>query len=136
MHSNPYALSLNLFQSFIFHDLHHEMVLCVAFSHDGEEVVAGGMSGHVKVGPVALNYFKAACVEVHFAADFQPPRALTTPPNRRPQGTRQRLQILRGWEVRLKEGGFIEQPEFAFNIALQLIRVHLTPMLFLQRKPF
>ena len=37
------------FQSFIFHDLHHEMVLCVAFSHDGEEVVAGGMSGHVKV---------------------------------------------------------------------------------------
>ena len=38
------------FQSFVFHDLHHEMVLCVAFSHDGEEVVAGGMSGHVKVG--------------------------------------------------------------------------------------
>ena len=48
---NP-ILSPNLFQSFIFHDLHHEMVLCVAFSHDGEEVVAGGMSGHVKVGPV------------------------------------------------------------------------------------
>ena len=47
---------MNLFQSFIFHDLHHEMVLCVAFSHDGEEVVAGGMSGHVKVGPVTLNY--------------------------------------------------------------------------------
>ena len=42
------------------------MVLCVAFSHDGEEVVAGGMSGHVKVGPVALNYLEADCVEVHF----------------------------------------------------------------------
>ena len=88
------------------------MVLCVAFSHDGEEVVAGGMSGHVKVGPVTLNYLEAACVEVHFAADFQPPRALATPPNRRPQGTRQRLQILRGWEVRPKEGGYIELPEF------------------------
>ena len=80
------------------------MVLCVAFSHDGEEVVAGGMSGHVKVGPVTLNHLEAACVEVHFAADFQPPRALATPPNRRPQGTRQRLQILRGREVRLKGG--------------------------------
>ena len=101
------------------------MVLCVAFSHDGEEVVAGGMSGHVKVGPVTLNYLEAACVEVHFAADFQPPRALATPPNRRPQGTRQRLQILRGWEVRLKEGGYIEPPEFALNIALEFLRFYL-----------
>ena len=47
---NRRELSLKPFQSFVFHDLHHEMVLCVAFSHDGEEVVAGGMSGHVKVG--------------------------------------------------------------------------------------
>jgi WD40 repeat protein len=36
-------------QSFVFHDLHHEMVLCVTFSPDSEEVVAGGMSGNVKV---------------------------------------------------------------------------------------
>ncbi len=36
-------------QSFVFHDLHHELVLCVAFSPDGEEVVASGMSGDVKV---------------------------------------------------------------------------------------
>ena len=48
----------------------------------------------------------------HHSADIQPPRALATPPDRRPQGTRQRLQILRGWEVRLKEGGYIEPPEF------------------------
>ena len=109
------------------------MVLCVAFSHDGEEVVAGGMSGHVKVClcPVALNHLEAACVEVNFAADIQPPRTLATPPNRRPQGTRQRLQILRGWEVRLKEGGYIELPEFTFNIALQFIRFRLMMLLLL-----
>ena len=45
----PIHSLLPFLQSFVFHDLHHEMVLCVAFSHDGEEVVAGGMSGHVKV---------------------------------------------------------------------------------------
>ncbi len=37
------------FQSFVFHELHNETVLCVAFSPDGEEVVAAGQSGLVKV---------------------------------------------------------------------------------------
>lgn len=36
-------------QSFIFNELHHEMVLCVDFSSDSERVVASGTSGHVKV---------------------------------------------------------------------------------------
>ena len=36
-------------QSFRFNDLYHEAVLCVAFSSNGEEVIAGGHSGNVKV---------------------------------------------------------------------------------------
>lgn len=36
-------------KSFRFQELNHEMVLCVGFSPDGEEVVASGLSGSVKV---------------------------------------------------------------------------------------
>ena len=36
-------------QSFNFYELHDEMVLCVAFSPAGDEVVASGHSGHVKI---------------------------------------------------------------------------------------
>ena len=36
-------------QSFVFNEIHHEVVLCVAFDPTGEEVVAGGQSGHVQV---------------------------------------------------------------------------------------
>ena len=47
-------------QSFVFNELHHEVVLCVTFTPNGEEVVAGGQSGHVKVfnvkGTVKLSY--------------------------------------------------------------------------------
>ena len=36
-------------QSFVFNELNHEIVLCVAFDPDGEEIVAGGQTGTVKV---------------------------------------------------------------------------------------
>ena len=36
-------------QSFVFNELNHEIVLCVAFHPDGEEIVAGGQTGTVKV---------------------------------------------------------------------------------------
>lgn len=36
-------------QSFVFNELHHELVNCVAFTPNGEEVIAGGQSGKVKV---------------------------------------------------------------------------------------
>lgn len=36
-------------QSFVFNELHHETVNCVTFTANGEEVVAGGQSGKVKV---------------------------------------------------------------------------------------
>ena len=36
-------------QSFNFYELHEEMVLCVDFSPSGDEVVAAGNSGHLKV---------------------------------------------------------------------------------------
>ena len=36
-------------QSFVFNELHHENVLCVAFDPWGEEVAAGGVSGNIKI---------------------------------------------------------------------------------------
>ena len=36
-------------QSFVFNDVHHENVQCVAFGPFGEEVAAGGQSGEIKI---------------------------------------------------------------------------------------
>ena len=36
-------------RSFVFNELNHENVICVNFSPDGEEIVASGKSGEVKV---------------------------------------------------------------------------------------
>lgn len=41
-------------QSFVFNELSCEMVLCVAFSPDGEEIVASGKSGTIKVFPTCF----------------------------------------------------------------------------------
>ena len=45
-------------QSFRFNDLYHEAVLCVAFSSNGEEVIAGGNSGNVKVFNLKVSLVK------------------------------------------------------------------------------
>ena len=75
--------------------------------------------------------------------DIQPPRALVAPPNRRPQGARQRLSILRGWEVRYKDDKNIE-PQSLPSIQ-PYPSIHSfplgdddadTPLLFLQREKF
>ena len=36
-------------QSFVFNELYHEYILCVAFDPWGEEVAAGGQSGDIKI---------------------------------------------------------------------------------------